>query len=163
MRQRKRQRLIGYDYSLPGYYYVTICTKDREHFFGEIQNGMMCLNDTGQIAYQCWIDIQKHFPHIELDAFIIMPNHVHGIIIQNNDVGNKNFCSLPNELVLWQTKWGKTISSVIRGYKIGVTKWCRNNNYQNFGWQKSYYDHIIRNEEDLHRIRQYILNNPKKW
>jgi len=95
-----------------------------------------------------------------------MPNHIHGIVIIENPVGNKNFCSLPYFCSLqipWQTKWARSLSSIVRGFKIGVTKLCRENNFGQFSWQKSYYDHIIRNENSLNKIREYIINNPSKW
>jgi len=170
---RKSNRLKNYDYSQDGYYFVTICTQNREHFFGEIRNAEMQLNEYGKIAKKCWLEIPNHFPNILLDEFIIMPNHVHGILIiennlieNTNNVGNKNFCSLP-----WQTKFSKSLSSVIRGFKIGVTKYyrektVRNNNHCSLSkkiWQKSFYDHIIRNEESLFQIREYIQNNSLKW
>ncbi len=91
-----------------------------------------------------------------------MPNHVHGIIaIENNNVGNKNFCSLRE--IPWQTKLSKSLSSIIRGFKIGVTKYFREKNNYEFQWQKSFYDHIIRNEKSLFYIRKYIQDNPIKW
>jgi REP element-mobilizing transposase RayT len=171
-RNRKLNRLRDYDYSQNGYYFVTICTKNKQEFFGQVKNGEMILNDAGKIAEQCWLDIPVHFPDVELDEFIVMPNHVHGILIIKNDddvtsvvngvagVGNKNFCSLP---LLWQTKWAKSISSVIRGFKIGVTKWFRQNHHREFSWQKSYHDVIIRDEIMLNTKRQYILENPPRW
>jgi REP element-mobilizing transposase RayT len=76
-------------------------------------------------------------------------------------VGNKNFCSLRD--AAWQKRWARSLSSVVRGFKIGVTKWCRENGYENFKWQKSFYDHIIRDEKSLDGIREYIMNNPLKW
>jgi REP element-mobilizing transposase RayT len=158
---RKPNRLKDYDYSQDGYYFVTLCTKNRENFFGKIKNGKMILNKYGDIAKKCWLEIPEHFSHVILDEFIIMPNHVHGIlIIKNKTVGNKNFCS---QEIPWQTKLSKSLSSIIRGFKIGVTKYfCEKNNHD-FQWQKSFYDHIIRNEESLFKIREYIQNNPLKW
>ena len=157
-KSRKLNRLKEYDYSLNGEYFVTVCAKNRECLFGKIIEGKMRLSDIGKIAQRCWQEIPIHFPDAELDEFIIMPNHIHGIIVVGNNaaVGNKNFCSLQ-----WQTKWACSLSSIIRGFKIGVTKWCRNNATQI--WQKSYYDHIIRNENSLNKIREYIKNNPLKW
>lgn len=159
MPDRKLNRLKGYDYSQNGYYFVTICTKNRQEFFGEIKNGELTLNEYGKITKKCWREIPDHFPNVILDEFIIMPNHIHGIvIIKNNDEGNKNFCSLP-----WQTKLSKSLSSIIRGFKIGVTKYFREKNNDEFVWQKSFYDHIIRNEKSLFNIRKYVQNNPFKW
>jgi len=137
-RNRKRNRLKNYDYSNDGHYFVTICTKNRENFFGKIKDQKMFLNEIGKIAKICWLEIPKHFPNVILDEFVIMPNHIHGIIIidnpinkNENTVGNKNFCSLqecsPQENIPWQTKLSNSLSSIIRGFKIGVTKWCRQN------------------------------------
>jgi REP element-mobilizing transposase RayT len=190
---RKLNRWKKYNYSQDGMYFVTICTKNRLELFGDIKNEVMILNECGEIVEKCWNEIPNHFPSVLLDEFIVMPNHVHGIIIiSNNDVavnntnivgnnivwnkiignnivgnkivGNKDFCSLRHDDDLpWQTKWARSLSSIVRGFKIGVTKWCRENNYNIFQWQKSYYDHIIRNEISLQNIRRYIYYNPAKW
>jgi REP element-mobilizing transposase RayT len=168
---------------------VTICVKNKREYFGNVNDYKMILNKCGQIARQCWLAIPEHFPQAILDEFIIMPNHVHGIIqIDNagdNIVGNKNFCSLrcyqrPVQTALndknfcslhscshspqpWQTKLSGSLSSIIRGFKIGVTKWFRHNHNYDFQWQKSFYDHIIRKEQSLYNIRQYIRDNPLNW
>lgn len=177
IRNRKPQRLKSFDYSTDGAYFITICTANRENFFGEIVNGKMVLNACGEIAQKCWQEISNHFTAARLDGFIVMPNHIHGIVwIENvggvgGGVGNKNFCSLRSAIqndsqsnkISWQTKLSHSISSIIRGFKIGVTKWCRQNNQENFAWQKSFYDRIIRDEEELNRIQDYILNNPANW
>ena len=139
-KNRKLNRLKGYNYSQDGWYFVTICAKNREHFFGKIVNGEMRLSKIGETAQKFWQEIVIHFPDVKLDEFIIMPNHIHGIIIIANPavVGNKNFCSLPNrnnnycslrENAPWQTKWARSLSSIIRGFKIGVKKWCGENNH----------------------------------
>jgi REP element-mobilizing transposase RayT len=166
MKNRKPNRLFNYDYSQNGMYFVTICTKNREELFGEIENGKIVLNDIGKIAQKCWLEIPNHFPHISLDEFIIMPNHIHGIleIINPEPVGGKNFCPLrASQDLPWQTKWARSLSSAVRGFKIGVTKWCNENNHQYFLWQRNYYDRIIRNENELNRIREYIRNNLANW
>ena len=85
---RRSIRLQGYDYSQRGAYFITLCTKNREHLFGEILNGEIQLNEFGKITQQCWLEIPNHFPHVQLDKYIIMPNHIHGIIVL---VGAKNF------------------------------------------------------------------------
>ncbi len=128
IRQRKPNRLKNFDYSLSGWYFVTICTKNRECLFGEIIDGKMILNKYGKIVDKCFKEIPKHFENVLLDIYQIMPNHVHGIIIikcNNSIVGNKNFCSLQKDRIPWQTKWSKSLSSMIRGFKIGVTEQCR--------------------------------------
>lgn len=95
-RQRKPNRLSHYDYSQNGYYFITICTKNREDFFGQIQHATMQLNHLGEIAQTCWLNIPNHFPNTQIDEFIIMTNHVHGIVIIQNpsSVGNRHACSL---------------------------------------------------------------------
>jgi len=160
---RQSYRLKGYDYSSSGNYFVTVMVMDRECLFGKIRNGDVELSEIGKIADQCWQEIPEHFPNVKLDEYIIMPNHVHGIIeIINNGgnlqrSGNAEFKS-PS----------KTIGSIIRGFKIGVTKWCRNEMADGFPsfrqiWQRNYHDHIIRNDHELNRIRQYIVDNPLNW
>ncbi len=148
---RKSIRLQGYDYSQAGLYFVTICTQNRLHLFGEITDGAMVLNDAGYAAKKYWNAIPAHYPHIRLHEFTIMPNHVHGI------VGAENFPPLQNSVPL---------GNIVRGYKIGVTKWFQQNKQHPVGtsvWQRNYWEHIIRDENEYNRIAQYILNNPEKW
>jgi len=159
---RRSIRLKGYDYSQSGAYFITICTQNRECLFGEITNGKIVLNDAGRMALKCWHDIPSHFPHVELDEFVVMPNHVHGILcVVDAPVGAKNF--LPLQSGQRPRGTTKTIGSIIRGFKIGVTKWMRQNTESHNIWQRNYYEHIIRNENELNRIRVYIVKNPLKW
>jgi REP element-mobilizing transposase RayT len=153
---RRSIRLKGYDYSRAGMYFLTVCTQDRACLFGDVVDGEMQLNEAGRVAEQCWRGIPFHFPDTVLDAFVIMPNHVHGIVA----VGAKNFSPLRSPL---RAGTSRTIGSVIRGFKIGVTKWMRQNGLIHEVWQRNYYEHIIRNDESLNRIRQYILDNPARW
>ncbi len=154
--RRRSIRLPGYDYTSAGVYFITICASGKECLFGVVENGQMRLNDAGRIAAQCWHDIPLHFPHAELDEWVVMPNHVHGIVmIDDGKVGAKNFSPLHGT--------SKTISSIVRGFKIGVTKWMRQNKSIHQVWQRNFYEHIIRNETELHGIREYIQNNPAKW
>lgn len=195
---RRSIRLKDYDYSQAGAYFVTICTNNREYMFGDIINGEMQLNDAGTVAQQCWNGIPQHFPNVVLDEFIVMPNHIHGIVIFNvgaknvspgpcdgtpgscdiNPNGAKNGTPGPRDINPNRAKnvsplqhgTSMTIGSVIRGFKIGVTKWFRQdivgaNDYlpQHAVWQRNYYEHIIRNETELEKIREYIVNNPLNW
>ncbi|MDR4504079.1 MAG: hypothetical protein MRK01_04700 [Candidatus Scalindua sp.] len=172
-RDRKTLRLRGYDYTNAGYYFVTICVKERKCLLGDHIDNDVELSKIGEVARKCWLEIPVHFPKVSLDEFIIMPNHIHGIIIihemvdkkitGNKLVGNKNFCSLHRNEQIWQKRWGRSLSSVIRGFKIGVTSWCRQNHHEYFSWQKSFNDHIIRNERALCNIREYISLNPFTW
>ena len=162
---RRSIRLKGYDYSQAGTYFITICCHDRECLFGKIADVKMMLNDAGKIANECWIEIPKHFPNAILHEHIIMPNHVHGIIELTNggvepNVGVENFQPLHNR---FQKIIPRSIGSVIRGYKIGVTNWFRNNSEIQDVWQRNYYEHIIRNAQSYQTISNYIINNPAKW
>ncbi|AKA35128.1 transposase [Flagellimonas lutaonensis] len=166
-----------WDYGWNAAYFVTICTQNRECWFGEISNGVMELSDIGHIAHSCWHEIPNHFTFVELGAHIIMPNHVHGIIIINkiddgrNDdhyvarnVETQNIASLQNQTPP-KNQFGpqtKNLASIIRGYKIGVTKNSRQID-PDFAWQSRYHDHIIRNAKSYQTISEYIINNPSKW
>jgi len=223
--RRRSIRLKGYDYTQPGAYFVTIVTHDRACLFGDIVDGQMRLNEGGRVAQRCWLDIPSHFAHVASDAFVVMPNHVHGIlwIVESPNVGAmiptvgaKNFSPLhsmpqpptdsprPSTDSLRQSDdspqqsddspilsgthgtphpstcsplqsgpplddaprlhgTAKTIGSVVRGFKIGVTKWFRQNTNVDNLWQRNYYEHIIRTDEELNRIREYILTNPLRW
>jgi REP element-mobilizing transposase RayT len=159
---RRSIRLREYDYSQAGAYFIAVCTWNKECLLGSIENGEMVLNDAGRVADKCWYDIPVHFPHVALDKWIIMPNHVHGILfIVDTIVGAKNFSPLPDTGHLLGTS--KTIGAIIRGFKIGVTKWMRQHNIIHEVWQRNFYDHIIRNENSMHEIREYIRYNPIQW
>jgi putative transposase len=161
---RRSVRLRGFDYSRPGAYFVTICVHDRKCLFGEVCNGKMNLNKAGRIVEDCLLDIPKHFPHARLDAFVIMPNHIHGII--TIAVGAKNFSPLPNVIPPTRIQirpLSKTIGSIVRGVKIGVTKWFRQNTTVFKVWQRNYFEHVIRDEADYNRIAEYIVTNPRRW
>jgi REP element-mobilizing transposase RayT len=161
-------RLPNWDYSDGGYYFITICIKNKEECFGEIINNEINLTEIGRIAKKCWLEIPNHFPFVELDEFVIMPNHVHGIVIIRNNMHNvetQNFASLQTESIKPQNKFGpqsKNLASIIRGFKIGVKKYVIINKI-NFAWQSRFYDHIIRNEKEFYRIRKYIKDNPINW
>jgi REP element-mobilizing transposase RayT len=163
---RRSIRLKNYDYASSGAYFVTIVTHQRQCLFGAIVDGAMRLNEWGAIAERCWMEIPQHYPYVILDAFVIMPNHVHGIIILNEYhfngpiVGANNHSPLQNERPRGTTQ---TIGSIVRGFKIGVTKWFRQHTDIYNVWQRNYYEHIIRNKTEWQRIRQYIANNPIHW
>src|SRR3989338_4369760 len=157
-------RRDNYDYSQNGFYFVTICTKNREIFFGNIVDEDMELSELGLAANKFWLEIPRHFSFIKLDELIVMPNHVHGILQINNSVETQNLVSLHQQVGGYKNKFGpqsKNLSSVMRGFKIGVTKFVNDNNLI-FGWQSGFYDRIIRDEDELSRIRQYIIDNPLK-
>ncbi len=156
-------RLKEYDYTQPGAYFITICTKERQSLFGDIVKGEMRLNHLGQIAFDFWQEIPEHFSHIELDTFVVMPNHLHGILlITHKPLGAQKSCA-PTE------QFGKpvpgSISTVIRSYKGAVSRQINiiwNTKGQSI-WQRNLYEHISRDEKSLNNIRQYILENPQRW
>lgn len=126
------------------------------------------LSSVGKIAKQFWKEIPKHYPRVKLDEYIVMPNHLHGIIILTNPVGAQNFEPLQKKNLeplrnRYQRTIPKSIGSIVRAYKSVVKHWCKNNGRVHFKWQRNYYEHIIRNEQDLNEIREYIINNPLKW
>jgi REP element-mobilizing transposase RayT len=159
-KDRKLNRWPGYDYSRPGLYYITICTKDRYAYFGKVQNNLVYLNNLGQVALKYWIKIPEIYNNVELDEYIIMPNHIHGILIinENKFVVGTEHCSVPTK-----TKHNKMgfLSQIIKFYKEAVIKDIKKQ--YNFAWQRSFYDRVIRNEKELSNIRKYIVNNPINW
>jgi putative transposase len=165
--RRRSIRLQDFDYAQTGAYFVTICTRERACLFGEVVGGDMRLNDAGKIAEACWLAIPTHFPSVHLETIVVMPNHVHGIVvIADRVVGTKNFSPLRDKTATTCNPIrspSKTIGSIVRGFKIGVTKWFRENEHAGKVWQRNYYEHVIRNDESLSRIRQYIQENPTRW
>jgi putative transposase len=149
-------RWVDWDYAANGAYFVTICTFRRTHDFGEIAGGEMILTPSGQAAAQCWTDMPIHFPFVVVNAFVVMPNHVHGIILIDK----------PGDVVRPSTnKFGpqsENLASIVRGYKIGVTKFARQHNIP-FDWQARYHDHVIRNDGEYKTIWDYVQFNPQKW
>ncbi len=147
--QRKSPRWKGYDYTHSGAYFVTICAYKRLHVFGEIHDGEMIHNRVGEIVIEQWFSLVDHYQGIDLDAFIVMPNHVHGIVILP-DAADESAVSL---------------SGVVGTYKSGVTRRVRValDDAEFRVWQTSFHDHVIRNEASLNRIREYVANNPARW
>lgn len=177
---RQSYRLKGYDYSSEGSYFLTMCTYNRLHFFGEIENESMQLNELGKIAEHIWNEIPVHFPNFELDAFIVMPNHVHCILnivsdTNTSGVGTRLIASqqnTTNQNNLENTIGGATgtfnpmfyqnVSRVIRWYK-GRCSFEMRKIQPDFKWQSRFYDHIIREYDSYLRIANYINENPKLW
>ena len=163
LRTRKKNRLSGYDYSKEGCYFVTICTHRRRKIFGTIENDQMNLNNYGLIARDIWIKIPEYFSNIETDQFIIMPNHIHGII---NIVGDADLpvggADLPvRGADLRPLRSKMLLSKIIHGVKSSISREIRKQSTNNkIIWQRSFYDHVIRNDESLEKIREYILYNP---
>ena len=160
-------RLQKYDYSREGSYFVTICTQDRLFVFGDIAEKKMKLNKWGLIVEQCWHDLVKHYTGIELDAFVIMPNHVHGIIVITvvvTVIHNVGDGFKPSPTGTGETKC-HGLTEIVRALKTFSARKIneqRNTQGQKV-WQRNYYEHIIRNEISLNKIREYITNNPRNW
>jgi REP element-mobilizing transposase RayT len=161
MKERKHPRLQGYDYSTAGYYFVTICTHDRKClFWEEIRAGLEpapTLNCMGKLALQAWLDLPVHTTGVRLDHFVVMPNHVHGIIVLEspNPVGAGSkpaqaFTPLPEVIRQFKTFSARKINALRESPGEPL-------------WQRSYYDHVIRDDEDYLRIWQYIDTNPARW
>ncbi|GAA5521273.1 transposase [Aliifodinibius salicampi] len=166
---RKSIRLKGWDYRT-GLYFITICTDESQHHFGHINDGMMGLSVPGCIAWHYWRQIPHHQENVILDEFVVMPDHIHGIIgIESEEaVGTCHGMSVPNASEAERkAKFGqpqsKSLSMIINHFKGAVTRWCNAHEYEYFAWQSRFYDHIIRNERALKRIRQYIFDNPLQW
>jgi REP element-mobilizing transposase RayT len=159
LKHRQSIRLNEYNYANPNWYYVTICTKDKKCVFGKVRNGKLVLNKFGILAKDEWIRTKEIRQNIDLDYYIIMPNHIHGIIIIESR-GVMHYATT-NEF----KSPSQTLGSIIRGFKSTVTKRINRmrSTHGNPIWQRNYYDHIIRNEQDLFRIRKYIQLNPLKW
>ena len=202
---RRSIRLQGYDYSQPGAYFLTLCTENRECLFGDVVDGVMVLNEVGQIVEDAWLDTPALRPNVELDAFVVMPNHFHAIAVivevgqtpaidgtdaGNTDAGRGGWAGrgvlqyaptppAPGRPIPAQAATprafrspSQTIGAIVRGFKGVTTKQI---NPLRFGgvsqyaptnapvWQRNYYEHIIRNERELNRIREYIEQNPARW
>lgn len=210
---RRSIRLPSYDYTANGVYFITICTHKREHSLGEIINDEMKLSVIGKIVSEKWFDIPNHHNYVKLGEFIIMLNHIHGIIWivgaspQKNNVGAfpgmtaekfpemsaKKFPGMTDKLSskiidekerVCQGKprrkprrkprqpqrmreFGKpqsgSLSMIINQFKGSVKRWCNKNDHKWFRWQRNYYEHIIRDEEDLFNTSEYIKKNPINW
>jgi putative transposase len=185
---RRSIRLKYYDYSQPGEYFITICTYEHNCMLGEIINGKMRLNEIGKIVEEEWMRTEIIRPDVQLDSYVIMPNHVHGIIIlnegrrmlqsdipvganchsphekpRNNILNNGAYINTPLQSTFCSPS--NTIGAIIRGLKSTTTK--RINEIRGTSgirfWQRNYYEHIIRNDKELNNIRDYIHNNVLKW
>ncbi len=159
---RRSIRLPGYDYSQEGAYYVTIVTYHRDCLFGEIVNEEMMLNDLGKIADECWCAISEHFPNVESGAHVVMPNHVHGIIVIHNVDGRGTIYRAPTQ-EQFQKPVAGSLPTIIRTYKAAVSRIIARKHNATGIWQRNYYEHIIRDEKDLQNKTDYINANPMLW
>ena len=156
MKNRKTIRLEGYDYSENGCYFVTVCAQSREGLFGEIIGGGMVLSEAGRMVERTWNELPEFYCGIETDQFQVMPNHFHGILI----IQSRRDRSRP---VPTDALKIKSLSELIGAFKTTSSKRIRENGFASFKWQRSFYDRVIRGDDDLGRVREYIRNNPLKW
>lgn len=180
--RRRSIRLKGYDYSQPGAYFVTACVWNKEYLFGEIKDGKMLFNKYGEIVIKCWNAIPSHFVSVACDEFVVMPNHIHGIITISN-VGaqfiapfRKTMAEKQGDINIAPTNnngnnnqgvinHAPTVGGIMRSFKARCTNMInqiRNTPGQPV-WQRNYYEHVIRTEKKLNQIREYIVNNPMQW
>jgi putative transposase len=168
-RSRQTIRLKGYDYSLPGKYFITICTLNRECLLGEIHDRKMTVSPAGEIVRREWLHTPIVREEIEWDTFVIMPNHLHGIISirtrRGDPAGRPAYQSITNRPFQQNipTLKSNTIGAIVGQFKSNATKNIRESACPGFFWQRNYYEHIIRNESELRQIRRYILANPDNW
>jgi len=160
-------RLPAWDYSENGWYFVTICTQGHRSSLGSVDHGVFRPSPVGETAKLHWEAIPSHYDDISLDGSVLMPNHLHGIVI----LGERHRYS-PGEsqprgraagVGIFRSPRAGSLGAIIRSYKAGVTKWCRENGYGDFLWQPRFYDHLIRGAKSLEAIREYIWQNPLNW
>ncbi|WP_224995265.1 transposase [Cesiribacter sp. SM1] len=173
---RNPRRLQGYDYGSEGLYFITICTKDRWPFFGEVRSGEMILSDAGVIVRDCWLQIPHYHPEVLLGEFVVMPNHVHGILelervgplptsatsLCYNDATTEAAGEKNHYMADLSSKAG-SISRIVGSYKRSCTIRVKEVGVKDFSWQSRFHDHIIRNQQELEKIENYIVSNPAKW
>ncbi|MFT9497475.1 transposase [Anaerosolibacter sp.] len=165
--KRKTIRLKYYDYSQSGYYFVTICTGNRRRILGNFvgNDALIVPSDIGVKVIECWSNIDVMNENIKIDIFCLMPNHIHGIIIIEDQVPEK----VPiKEYVFEATerRGRRSLPGIIRDFKSVTTRYYNKmvcEKLKNTLWQRSYYEHIIRSEKELNDIREYMVNNPGKW
>ena len=166
---RRSIRLQGYDYSRPGAYFITICTHNRECLFGTIVDGDMVLNQFGRIVSEEWVKTGQIRDEIQLDQWVIMPNHFHGIVWIRRGDDTIVDCRGTARRAPTVEQFGKPVAgslpTIVRAFKSAVTKQI-NQLRDTPGmklWQRNYWEHIIHNDDELNRIRQYIMDNPARW
>ncbi len=171
---RQSIRLRGYNYAQPGAYFITLCTYQREYLFGKVVSGTMQLNEYGQVVAKFWPWLSHQYPYVDLDTWVIMPNHLHGIIVITNGFRRGDSRIAPTETTPTGTTSPhaptdetkrKPLGRLIGAFKTVSTKQI--NAIRNTPgvpiWQRNYYEHIIQNEAALHNIRRYIIENPRRW
>jgi putative transposase len=159
-------RRRNWDYSATGWYFVTICTRQKAAYLGRVLDGVMNLSAIGDYAARCWREIPVHHPNVEIDEFIVMPNHVHGIIVltgpeQQPVLQKREKIKRTVELASAHPIRG-SLGATIGSFKSVISYWCRTQGLE-FGWQARFYDRIIRGRNSLKAIREYIRKNPENW
>ena len=179
---RRSIRLKEYDYARAGAYFVTILAGDRENLFGDVVDGTVRLSKIGEIVDECWIEIPRHFPDVELDTYVIMPNHIHGALVVGG-VGATHASPLQKQQEQGLSSTSplqrhpqrvsgrptgtkpRSVGAIIGSLKSAATR--RINQFRHtigfVVWQRNYYEHIIRNEKSMNKIREYIFSNPLRW
>ena len=159
-------RLSGFDYRQDGVYFVTLCTVQNTNLFGTVVDGEMKLNNLGAVAHEEWRKIPEFRRNVVIDQFVIMPNHIHGLVIINScRTGESCGYDSVQEVESARTLRAGSLGSIIGQFKLAVSRQarrrrlCRNKSI----WQRNYYDHIVRSEKSLNDIRRYIIENPARW
>lgn len=161
--QRRSLRLKGYDYTSRGMYFVTICAWQRQELFGHLDKQRMYLNDAGHVVHREWLRSMEIRSEITIDEFVVMPNHIHGIVVIKNDMNTVGAHGRAPLQGLYRPP--RSLGSLIAGFKSATTKQI-NVLRESPGlpvWQRNYYEHVIRHELELNRIREYVLDNPRNW
>jgi len=158
---RRSIRLRGADYSQPGIYFVTLCSDSRRPVFGRIETAEFIPTVLGKIVRECWVAIPDHFPRVSLDKFVIMPNHIHGLLVFGPVVGAQQCCAL-GRVQEPRVKAG-SLAAIVRSFKAIVTRRAHDElRWQGEVWQRNYFEHIVR-EGELADTQRYIVENPKMW
>jgi len=160
-RKRKSIRLREYDYTNPGAYLLTLCSFDKLDLFGRVVDSTVELSQLGQIAEKCWLDLPLHFQNAELDSFIIMPNHFHGILVLNC----RGTACRAQAFEAFSEPVSNSVPTIVRSFKSAVTRRIRelSGDSEMVVWQRGYHEHVIRKAEDINRVREYIMNNALRW
>jgi putative transposase len=155
-----------WDYTLPAWYFVTICTRNRRIHFGRVANGTVHLSPAGMYVAACWQEIPTHHPNVTIDEFIVMPNHVHGIVVIGGPERLPELRKRENirRVLALSSVHPKTgsLGAIVGSFKASVTYWCGTHNLK-FGWQPRFHDRIIRGKNSLQAVREYIRANPMNW
>ena len=157
-------RKKDWDYTSRGWYFVTICTAGKVCVLGQVKAANVILSPIGKTANDFWSQIPKHHSNVHLDEFIVMPNHVHGIvIIEGEHVYSPDACLTSKNNSPRTPPQPNSLGAIVRSYKSGVARWCHQNGFPDFQWQSRYHDYIIRSHSSLTAVRDYIQNNPANW